>query len=91
MGLGEALHGPEQSPAHLSLARAQLPARAPLELPVPTSLPWAVLGNGQSTAPASAPSSFPPSPEQRNSSFYFWFFSYFQVMVRKGAAQRGAQ
>lgn len=55
MGLREALHGPEQSPAHLSLARAQLPARAPPELSVPTSLPWAVLGNGQSTAPAFTP------------------------------------
>lgn len=44
MGLREALHGPEPSPAHLSLARAQLPARAPPELSVPTSLPWAAVG-----------------------------------------------
>lgn len=67
--------GTEQSPAHLSVARARLPARPPPELSVPIFLSWAVRGfvlwNGQSTAPASARSSFPPSPEQINSSFFF--------------------
>lgn len=67
--------GTEQSPAHLSVARARLPARPPPELSAPTFLSWAVCGsvlwNGQSTAPASARSSFPPSPEQINSSFFF--------------------
>lgn len=34
-----------------------------------------VLRNGQSTAPASARSSFPPHPEQRNSFFFYLFTS----------------
>lgn len=67
--------GTEQSPAQLSVARARLPARPPPELSVPTFLSWAVRGsvlwNGQSTAPASARSSFLPSPEQKKILLFF--------------------
>lgn len=40
--------GTEQSPAHLSVARARLPARPPPELSVPTFLSWAVRGSEHS-------------------------------------------